>query len=962
MIRPETLGQLLLMQSYVISLPDEKSIFSFVCHGLHDIPGVAEVRYVETIQEQVDESIVRFPLLLGETCRGELLVTVLDSELFTPYADYLKNFCFMLAVILEERSQRQKNELFRAELEARVQHRTAQLQMEINERIAVEESLRESEERYRNTSIQLTKTVQELRESYSFNQSIIDSSSDCIKLLDLKGRLQYMSPGGQLKLGIKNMDEFLNISYEDFWKDKNRDAALEAISKAQHGHQGSFEGYCPTLDGTPKWWEVIITPVRGSDGNPEKLLAVSRDITNRKSMENALHLQTMQLEEELAERQMVQETLQDQTAILEEEIVEHRRTEEALKKSERRLNEAERIGGSGSWDYNVATDKAVWSENMFRIFDVDPSVPNELVFEHFVKNKVHPDDVEHLLSVFKDAVSGRRPYDVEYRIVLNNGQIKNIHAIAESVYDEQGKVIRLIGKVEDITERLRIEETLRLTRFSVEHASDGVFWMTPDARIIDVNEAACRSLGYTRNELLKLTIPDIDPFYNKDVWKQHFIDLRQQGSLTFETIHTSKEGIQFPVEIVANYVQFGSEECNCAFVRNISDRKLAEQERIKLESQLHQAQKMESVGSLAGGVAHDFNNKLSVILGCTYMAFTEEDPAKTKDLLDDIRKAAEQSADLTRQLLAFARKQTIAPKVLDLNETVTSMLKMLNRLIGEDISLTWQPAHDLWLLKLDPSQVDQILANLCVNARDSIANDGKIVIETGNCFIDEDYCAGHADAKPGAYVRLVVSDNGSGMDSETLNRIFEPFFTTKETGKGTGLGLATVFGIVKQNNGFINVYSEPGIGTTFTIYLPRYVSESVQNQKASIAMSAPVGLETILLVEDELAILKMASLILGKQGYTVLSANTPAEAIRLAKETAEEINLLITDVIMPGMNGKDLSQELQLLYPKLKCLFMSGYTADSIAQHGVLDEGVNFIQKPFSLPALATKVREVLDQ
>ncbi|MFA7060048.1 MAG: ATP-binding protein [Pedobacter sp.] len=394
---------------------------------------------------------------------------------------------------------------------------------------------------------------------------------------------------------------------------------------------------------------------------------------------------------------------------------------------------------------------------------------------------------------------------------------------------------------------------------------------------------------------------------------------------------------------------------------DIDEFKKAAEEKLALIQQLHQAQKMESVGSLAGGVAHDFNNKLSVILGYAYMAFTESDPVKIKNFLEEIRKAAEQSADLTRQLLAFARKQTIAPKVLDLNETVTGMLKMLNRLIGENIRLTWQPAPDLWLLKFDPSQVDQILANLCVNARDSITTDGKITIETGNCTIDEEYCAHHAGSLPGEYVCLVVSDNGCGMSNEILRHIFEPFFTTKEMGKGTGLGLATVFGIVKQNNGYINVYSEPDIGTTFTIYLPRHLGNNMRVEKKNMAIPAPVGLETILLVEDELAILNIASMILTKQGYTVLSANTPTEAIRLAKENAGEIDLLITDVIMPDMNGKDLTNNLQFLYPGLKSLYMSGYTADAIALHGVLDDGVNFIQKPFSLPDLAIKVREVLD-
>ena len=313
-------------------------------------------------------------------------------------------------------------------------------------------------------------------------------------------------------------------------------------------------------------------------------------------------------------------------------------------------------------------------------------------------------------------------------------------------------------------------------------------------------------------------------------------------------------------------------------------------------------------------------------------------------------------------MLAFARKQTIAPKVLDLNETLAGMFKMLQRLIGEEIALNFRPGADLWPVKMDPSQIDQILANLCVNARDSIAGLGKITIETGNSDIDEGYCARHADLLPGRYVRLVVSDNGCGMDKETLERIYEPFFTTKELGKGTGLGLSTVFGIVKQNQGFINVYSEPGLGTTFSIYLPLPAGSEEPAESAGDRGPACRGLETILLVEDEPAILNIVAQILGRQGYTVLPANSPAAAVSLAKAHPGEIQLLVTDVVMPEMNGKQLDRTLRALYPQLKSLFMSGYTPDAIARHGVLDDGVNFIQKPFSLPGLAAKVREVLDK
>jgi signal transduction histidine kinase/ActR/RegA family two-component response regulator len=396
---------------------------------------------------------------------------------------------------------------------------------------------------------------------------------------------------------------------------------------------------------------------------------------------------------------------------------------------------------------------------------------------------------------------------------------------------------------------------------------------------------------------------------------------------------------------------------------DITERKRAEEEKEKLQAQLLQAQKMESIGRLAGGVAHDFNNMLGVILGHAEMALEQVDP--TQLLYSDlqaIRKAAHHSTELTRQLLAFARKQTISPKVLNLNEIVGGMLKMLKRLIGEDISLGWLPAGELWPVKVDPSQIDQILANLCVNARDAIAGVGKVTIETGNISFDEIYCATRTGCVPGNYVLLAVSDDGCGMDKETLGKLFEPFFTTKEMGKGTGLGLAMVYGIVKQNNGFIDVYSEPGQGTTFRIYLPRHLGKAEQPRIEGSQEQAVQGQETLLVVEDEPEILSLAKRMLEKQGYQVLAAGTPGEAIRLAEEHAGEIDLLMTDVVMPEMNGRDLAKKMLSLYPDIKRLFMSGYTADVIAHHGVLDDGVYFIQKPFSAKDLTAKVREALDQ
>lgn len=392
-------------------------------------------------------------------------------------------------------------------------------------------------------------------------------------------------------------------------------------------------------------------------------------------------------------------------------------------------------------------------------------------------------------------------------------------------------------------------------------------------------------------------------------------------------------------------------------------RRQAEEERGRLEAQLHQAQKMESVGRLAGGVAHDFNNMLQAILGNVDLLLsetTEDSPAR--DCLQEIRNCATHSANLTRQLLAFARRQTIAPKVLDLNEVVEGLLKMMRRLIGEDIRLIWQPDTALWHVKVDPTQIDQVLANLCVNARDAIQGVGTVTVETGNATLDEAACEQRAGLVPGDYVWLTVSDDGCGMSKEVLGRLFEPFFTTKPMGEGTGLGLATVYGVVNQNNGLINVYSEPGKGTTFKIYLPRHdgPKEGVGNAKA--AETARSAGETVLVVEDEPAILVPARRALERLGYLVLVACSPVEAIQLVKVHAGPIHLLITDVVMPEMNGRDLSRELLALRPGLKCLFMSGYTANIIAHRGVLDEGIHFIQKPFSMSDLAVRVRAALEE
>ncbi|MFH0727893.1 MAG: PAS domain S-box protein [Pseudomonadota bacterium] len=506
-----------------------------------------------------------------------------------------------------------------------------------------------------------------------------------------------------------------------------------------------------------------------------------------------------------------------------------------------------------------------------------------------------------------------------------------------------------------------LRESEEQYRLLFTHASEGILIVTED-RIQLANPAFSAIIGYPQDIITGRPFVTFIHPADRDL----VLD-RYQRRIRGETVETNypfrvidADGREKWLEINSSTISWRGGPASLSFVTDITDRKRAEAENDKLQAQLLQAQKMESVGRLAGGVAHDFNNMLSIIIGYAELALealTPSDPLYNS--LREIVTAGQRSTNVVRQLLAFARKQTIAPRILNLNDTVSGMLKMLKRLMGEDIDLLWNPETNLWPVKMDPAQIDQMLANLVVNARDAISGVGKLTIETANTQFDDAYCETHTGFVPGLYVMLAVSDDGCGMDSETMATIFEPFFTTKELGKGTGLGLAMIYGIVKQNGGFINVYSEPGKGSTFRIYLPRETVVAATGLPAA-ADAVPTGTETVLLVEDEPVILKLGKAVLEQLGYTVLAANTPREAIRLAGEHDGEIHLLMTDVVMPEMNGRDLSARLLSLYPSLKCLFMSGYTANVIAHHGVLDEGMHFLQKPFSRKELAVKVREAL--
>ena len=534
------------------------------------------------------------------------------------------------------------------------------------------------------------------------------------------------------------------------------------------------------------------------------------------------------------------------------------------------------------------------------------------------------------------------------------------------VLDEKNQLTNLVEFGLDITERKQAEASLR----AAERRNQSLLDHSPAChKIVDLD----LNLQYiSKNGFLMLKLDEDTNVYGKPYPFAFFPEAFRRGmkdrleqvkatkkTLTFEGLANDIKGND--LWLYSTLVPVLNEDHDLEFITVVTA-DLTQQKH--LENELRQSQKMESVGRLAGGVAHDFNNMLNVILGHTEMALEILAPDSPLGIhLQEILNAAERSANMTRQLLAFARKQTISPKELNLNEVITSMLKILRRLIGEDIGLSWSPGARLPLIRIDPGQVDQMLANLAVNARDAIGHqNGKVTIETANVCFDEDYCADHAGFVPGNYVMLAFSDDGCGMDEETRSHIFEPFFTTKGTGEGTGLGLATIYGIVKQNDGFVNVYSEPGKGTTFRIYLPHLKAEPRQQDDVRNTAAAPAGgNETILIVEDETAILDMTRAMLESMDYTVLTATTPSEALRMTFERTCKIDLLITDVIMPEMNGLQLTKSLHERCPSVRTLFMSGYTADVIAHHGVLEKGVNFIQKPFSRKQLAAKVREVLD-
>ena len=743
----------------------------------------------------------------------------------------------------------------------------------------------------------------------------------------------------------------------EFFHEQDRPKLTAAIEAAMSkGEPYDLEVRFITAKGRHLWTHTRCRPVI-EEGQVVKLVGTFQDITEHKQAEELVlaRMRLMESGARLSSEDLMQKALDEICALTNSPIgffhfiLPDQKTLSLQAWSTRTLREFCRAEAKGQ---HYGIDQAgVWVDC---VLSRKPIIHND--YESLAHRKGLP--------------PGHPPVTRELTFpIIRAGAVVAVIGIGNRETDYTEKDVTAVSFLADvvyeITKRRQAEAEKEQLAAAIDQSPDAVVITDPAGAIEYVNPAFAHITGYGLEEvqgqhtrILKSGVQD-EAFY-RDLWETISGGRTWQGRL----VNKRKDGTLYTEEarISPVFDQSGS-ICNYVAIKtDISERLRLSEERSHLEEQMRQAQKMESIGRLAGGVAHDFNNMLSIITGYAEIAaedVDEHDPLHKN--LEQILDAAMRSRDLTRQLLAFARRQTVSPRVIDLNEALSKSQKMLGRLIGEDIDLRLIPCEDIWPVRLDPAQIDQIIANLAVNARDAISGVGSVIIETQNVELDEEFFSSHVGLQPGHYVMLSFSDTGAGMDREIMDKVFEPFFTTKKAGKGTGLGLSTVYGIVRQADGLITVYSEPGQGTTFKIYLPR-TSKGPEEEVAEESVAKLSGSETVMVVEDEAQILDLCNQVLSRAGYKVISASQPGEALLLAEQHEGDIHLLLTDVVMPSMNGKELKERLEKIKPEVKVLYMSGYTANIIAHRGVLTEGVEFLQKPFATRDLAIKVRRLLDR
>jgi len=747
---------------------------------------------------------------------------------------------------------------------------------------------------------------QSLRQNQESYRLLVEQSPDAI-LVHRRGTIIFANTSAAALFGASSVDELLGKQHLDFVHPDHREAVKQRIQ------------------------------------------AFSVDFVSvRRNETRLIRLDGREIYAEVAARTIVYQG-ESASQLMFRDVSQRKKAEEDLRQSEARLNAAQAIAHVGDWSWDIINDDLTWSAEMFRIYGISPQEFDGKPAS--VGKLIHPDDVWLREKSVRDLLGGNSVDPFEYRIVRPDGHERVVQVLGGAVErDRAGVPVRISGVVLDVTERKKAEERF----YKAFHASPEptTIATASEGRYMDVNESFLRVTGYGREEVIGRTSLELK-FWERPEDRATLLErLNKDASVRdLEITFRTKSGEQRTALDSAELVDIAGEKCILGIFKDITEQR-------SLEKQLRQAQKMEAIGQLSGGIAHDFNNLLSVIIG--YAELLEEHLPQGDPLhknCEQITKAGRSAASLTGQLLAFSRQQVLELKVLDLNAVVRHVEKMLRRVIGEHIDLQTALTPTLGWVKADQGQLEQVIINLAVNARDAMPNGGKLTIETANIDLDQDYVRKHPLQPPGPYVLLAVSDTGVGMEAETQARIFEPFFTTKEMGKGTGLGLATVYGVVKQSGGFIWVYSEVGHGTTFKIYLPR-TTEAVGTDRPVSSVQLLRGTETVLLVEDEEALREFTATVLTQNGYTVLASERPDKAIDIAGQHHGPIHLLLTDVIMPGMNGQALAGSLVAIRPQIRVVYMSGYSG--FTHPGLLDSNIILLPKPFTREALLHKVREGL--